>query len=64
MGLYSAPAFAAATALVACLVTGTANAQEKRSEKKKADKKAQVTHKKPTAEQIRRFNDLEKKQQK
>jgi FtsZ-interacting cell division protein ZipA len=50
--------------LVAVLLGGWAVAQERSSEKKKADKKAQKTHKQATPEQIRKFNDLEKKQQK
>jgi len=51
--------------LVAALVGGWAMAQDKPAEKKKIDrKKAPVAHKKATPEQIRKFNDLEKKQQK
>lgn len=52
--------------LVAALLAGWAYAQDKPADaKKKMDKKkTPVAHKKATPEQIRRFNDLEKKQQK
>ena len=53
--------------LVAALFGGWAIAQDKAPEKKKTEKmqkkKAPVAHKKATPEQIRKFNDLEKKQQ-
>ena len=56
----------AALILLAAFLGASALAQDRpAAEKKKMDKKkAQVTHKKPTAEQIRRFNELEKKQKK
>ena len=54
--------------ILLALGAGTAWAQDKAPERKKLEKKAekkmQLTHKKPTPEQIRRFNDLEKKQRK
>jgi hypothetical protein len=54
--------------LAAMLFGASALAQDKAPERKKAQKKAekkvQATHRKPTPEQIRKFNDLEKKQQK
>jgi hypothetical protein len=54
--------------ILLAFAVGTAWAQDKAPEKKKAQKmekkKAVVAHKKATPEQIRRFNDLEKKQQK
>jgi hypothetical protein len=59
-----APAFAGATVLIAMVFGAAALAQDKAPEKKKTEKKAQKAHKKATPEQIRRFNELEKKQQK
>jgi hypothetical protein len=51
--------------ILLAFTVGTAWAQDQGAEKKKSDKKkAAVAHKKATPEQIRRFNDLEKKQQK
>ena len=49
-------------ALLASPATAQDKAPERKKAEKKAEKKVQVTHKKPTPEQIRKFNDLEKKQ--
>jgi hypothetical protein len=52
------------TLFVAAMLTNAAIAQdkaEKKAEKKKVEKKVQKTHKKATPEQIRKFNELEKK---
>jgi hypothetical protein len=62
-----APAFAGATTVFACLLLcAPAVAQGKAPEKPKNErmekKKGPVARKKATPEQIRRFNDLEKKQ--
>ena len=48
--------------LVSCLVAASPLAQDAPKKKKPAAKK-QVVHKKPTPEQIRKFNQLQKKQQ-
>jgi hypothetical protein len=51
--------------LLLAFTVAAAWAQDKPPEKKKMEKKkAPVAHKKATKEQIRRFNELEKKQQK
>jgi hypothetical protein len=48
--------------ILALLFGACAAAQEQPVRKKKAPaKKQQVTHKKPTPEQIRKFNELQKK---
>ena len=50
--------------LLLAFTVAAAWAQDKQPEKKKMEKKkAPVAHKKATKEQIRRFNELEKKQQ-
>jgi hypothetical protein len=52
-----------AVLVLALLVGASVAAQENPVKKKKAPaKKAQAAHKKPTAEQIRKFNELQKKQ--
>ena len=50
-------------ALLVAGMVGAAGAQDEAPKKKKPQaKKAQQAHKKPTPEQIRKFNELEKKQ--
>jgi hypothetical protein len=47
--------------LLACLLPFGVAAQEPAKKKKKPAAAKAVAHKKPTAEQIRKFNELEKK---
>ena len=49
-------------ALLVAGMVGAAGAQEAPKKKKPEAKKVQQAHKKPTPEQVRKFNELEKKQ--
>ncbi|HKU45998.1 MAG TPA: hypothetical protein VJQ58_03880 [Burkholderiales bacterium] len=48
--------------MLALLLAGPVSAQEPAAKKKPVAAKKKKSHQKPTAEQIRRFNDLQKKQ--